>query len=65
MSNRFKFKITNLDKEMFFLKIGNIIYYDYSEDRVYAEDGKQYMPIDLALSLGLNAVRIKEGVFDD
>lgn len=65
MIGRIKFKITKLDKEMFFLKIGNIIYLDYIKERVYAEDGKQYMPIDLALSLGLNAVRIKEGVFDD
>ena len=57
---RFKFKITKLDKEMFYLKIGNIIYVDYDEERVYTEDEKQYMPLDLALKLGLDGERIKE-----
>ena len=57
---RFKFKITKLDKEMFYLKIGNIIYVDYDEERVYAEDKKQYMPLDLALKLGIDGVQVEE-----
>lgn len=65
MSNRFKFKITKLDKGMFFLKIGNIIYVDYDEERVYAEDEKQYMPLDFALKQGLDGVRVKEGGRDE
>ena len=58
MSNRIKLKITELDKEMFFLKIGNIIYLDYGEERIYAEDETQYMPLDFCLEQGLNAVQV-------
>ena len=56
--NRIKFKITKLDKEMFFLKIGNIIYLDYNEERIYAEDEKQYMPLDFALKQGLDSIQV-------
>lgn len=58
MSNRIKFRITKLDKEPFFLKIGNIILLDYEEERIYSEDGKQYMPLDLALKFGLDGEQI-------
>lgn len=55
-----KFKITKADKEMFFLKIGEIIYIDFSEGRVYAEDKKQYMPLSMLEKINADGVRIKE-----
>ena len=57
-NNKIKFKITKLDKEMFFLKIGNIIYVDYDKERVYSEDEEQYMPLDTALKFGLDGKRV-------
>ena len=52
---RRKFKITKLDKNrLFFLKIGAIIYVDFKENRVYAEDQEQYAPLDWALKMGLD-----------
>lgn len=58
--NKIKFKITKLDKELFFLKIGNTILLDYEKERIYSEDKKQYMPLDFALKLGLDGKQIKE-----
>lgn len=58
MNDRMKFKITKLDKESFFLKIGNVILLDYEEKRIYSEDGRQYMPLDFALKLGLDGEQI-------
>lgn len=57
---RYKFKITEIDNPMFFLKVGNVVIVDYEEDRVYSEDGKQYMPLDTALSLGLDGEQISD-----
>ena len=49
-----KFKITTLDKPLFFLKIGDIIIVNYDENKVYLEDKKQYMSLDLALQAGID-----------
>lgn len=58
MSNRIRFKITKLNKESFFLKFGSVVLLDYEEERVYSEDEKQYMPLDLALKFGIDGEQI-------
>jgi len=55
-----KFKITKLDKQRFFLKIGAVVIVNYDEERVYSEDKKQYMPLDLALKAGLDGEQLGE-----
>lgn len=55
-----RFKITKLDRECFFLKIGAVIILNYDEERVYSEDKKQYMPLDLALKTGLDGEQLGE-----
>lgn len=54
-----KFKITKIDKPLFFLKIGNIIIVNYDENRVYSEDKKQYIPLDLALQAGVDGEQVR------
>lgn len=53
-----RFKITNLDKEMFFIKLGAIVIVDYEEERVYDENKEQYMPLDLALKTGMDGEQV-------
>lgn len=54
----FKFRITKIDKPTFFLRLGEIIIVNYDESRVYSEDKKQYVPLDLALKMGLDGERM-------
>lgn len=54
-----KFKITKVDIEGFFLNVGDVVIVNLSEARVYSEDKKQYMSLDLALSMGLDGERIR------
>ncbi len=56
---RLKFRVTKIDDDMFFLKKGNIFYFDLAEERIYSEDLKQYMPVEMALKLGLDGVRVE------
>lgn len=58
MSNRIRFKITKLNKESFFLKFGSVVLLDYEEERIYSEDEKQYMPLDLVLKFGIDGEQI-------
>ena len=55
-----KFRITKLDIELFFLKISEIIIVNYDENRVYSEDKKQYMSLDLALQAGVDGEQVRE-----
>ena len=55
-----KYKITKMDREMFFLKIGCTVWVNYDEMRVYSEDKKQYMPLDIAMKLGLDGERVQD-----
>ena len=57
---RTKFRITKIDKPSFFLKVGAIVYLDWVEDRIYSEDGEQYMPSDLVFKLGVDGERVEE-----
>lgn len=56
---RLKFRITKIDEEMFFLKIGEVVIVDYYKGRVYSEDEKQYMSLELALDLGLDGEQVE------
>lgn len=53
-----RYKITKLDKEMFFIKLGAIVIVDFVENRVYDENREQYMPLDLALKTGMDGEQI-------
>lgn len=55
-----KFTVTKLDKPCFFLEIGAIVIVNYDEERVYSEDKKQYMPLDLALKAGLDGEQLRD-----
>lgn len=55
-----KFKITKIDRPCFFLKLGLIVLINYDEERVYSEDKSEYMPLDLALKMGLDGERVLE-----
>lgn len=55
-----KFKITKIDKEGFFLRKDAVIVVDYYEGRVYSEDKKQYIPLDMALQMGVDGEQVKE-----
>lgn len=55
-----KFKITKLNKQGFFLKIGAVVIVNYDEERVYSEDKKQYMPLKLALDAGIDGEQVRE-----
>ena len=55
-----KFKITKIEKEGFFLRKGSIIIVNYDEDRVYSEDKKQYIPLDMALQMGVDGEQVRE-----
>lgn len=57
---RTKFRITKIDKPPLFLRVGAIVYWDFWEDRIYSEDGKQYMPSDLLFKLGVDGERVEE-----
>lgn len=54
-----KFKITKLNKECFFLKRGAIVLVNYEEQRIYSEDGKQYMPLDMAIKMGVDGEQLR------
>ena len=54
-----KFKITKLDKECFFLRLGETVVIDFMKERVYSEDEKQYMPLEVAFKFGLDGERVK------
>lgn len=56
---RLKFRVTKMDNEMFFLKRGNIFYFDLAEERIYSEDLREYMPVETALKLGLDGERVE------
>lgn len=56
--NGIKFKITKMDQEMFFLRVGAIVYVDFDDNRVWSEDRKQYMPLNLAEKLGIDGVQV-------
>lgn len=58
----FKFKITKVDKELFFLKMGAIIIVNYDEERVYDENRVQYMSIDFLVQAGVDGERVWGGV---
>lgn len=53
-----KYKITKIDKEMFFLKLGAIVILDFNDNRVYDENREQYMPLDFALKTGMDGEQI-------
>lgn len=55
-----KFKITKITTPLFFLELGAIIIVNYDEDRVYSEDKKQYVPLNLALQAGVDGEQVKE-----
>lgn len=55
-----KFKITKLDRPCFFLRLGLTVIVNYDEERVYSEDKRQYMPLDLALKMGLDGEQVQE-----
>lgn len=57
-----KYKITKIDKPCVFLKLGSIVIVDHNHNRIYSEDRKSYMPLDMALKLGLDAELVKESV---
>lgn len=54
-----KYKITKINNECFFLKIGAIVIVDHEEERIYSEDGKQYMPLDMAIKMGIDGECLK------
>lgn len=57
-----KFRVTKIDVNAFYtdyMQVGKIVYVDYDEYRVYSEDKKQYMPIDLAFKFGLDGERVE------
>lgn len=54
-----KFRITEMKKDVFFLRVGSIVYINWAEERVYSEDKKQYMPLSVALKLGLNGEQVE------
>lgn len=56
--NGIKFKITKMDQEMFFLRVGAIVYVDFEDNRVWSEDRKQYVPLNLAEKLGIDGVQV-------
>lgn len=55
-----KYRITKIDKEVFFLKVGAVIYLDFFNERVYAEDKVQYAPLKLLEKLNADGEQIKE-----
>ena len=56
-----KFKITKIDIEGFFLRKDSIIIVNYDEGRVYSEDKKQYIPLDMALQkMGVDGEQVRE-----
>lgn len=57
-----KYKITKIDKPCFFLKLGSMVVVDHDHARIYSEDRKSYLPLDMALALGLDAELVKESV---
>ena len=54
-----KYRITKTDKECFFLRVGEIVILDFSDDRVYSEDRKQYMPISVAMKFGIDGEQVE------
>ena len=38
---KIKYRITKMDKDMFFLRVGDVVIVDYIEETVYSEDMKQ------------------------
>ena len=57
-----KFRVTKMEVEAFYtdyMQVGNIVYVNFDEDRVYSEDMKQYMPLGLALKFGLDGEQVK------
>jgi len=55
-----KYRITKIDKEGFFLKVGAVVYLDLLNERVYAEDKVQYAPLKLLKKLNADGEQIKE-----
>ena len=55
-----KFKITKIEKECFFLKLGAIIYIDFITNRVYSEDKEQYMPLSILEQCKVDGAQVKE-----
>lgn len=56
-----KYKITKIDQECFFLKLGAVIIVDLIAEKVYSEDGKSFAPLDLIEKMGVDGELIKEG----
>lgn len=55
-----KFKITKLNNECFFLKNGATVIYNPEEERIYSEDGKQYMPVDMVIKMGVDGEQLRQ-----
>ena len=53
-----KFIVTKMETECFFLRIGEVVIVDYDEERVYSEDRKQYMPLDIAMKFGIDGKQV-------
>lgn len=53
-----KFKITKIDRPCFFLRLGAVVLVNYDEERVYSEDKREYMSLDLALKWGLDGEQV-------
>ena len=54
-----KFRITKIDEELFFLKLGEVVVVDYDKGRIYSEDEKQYVTLDLALKFGVDGEQVE------
>lgn len=55
-----KYKITKLEKEYFFLKLGATVFVDYIDYRVYDENMEQYVPLEFALKTGMDGEKIED-----
>ena len=57
-----KFRVTQMEVNAFYtdyMQVGKIVYVNWDEERVYSEDMKQYMPLDLALKFGLEGEQVE------
>lgn len=58
-----KIRVTKMDVNAFYtdyMQIGKIVYVNWDENRVYSEDKKQYMPLDLAFKFGLDGEKVQD-----
>lgn len=54
-----KFRITKIDKRFFFIKVGATVWWNTTENRIYSEDHKQWVQVDMALKLGIDGEEIE------